>query len=409
MLHVCSFFTLKGLNKVNFTNMILLAFVMCFIMLMLADSHPQFAVESGRHQRHQGIPAIFGHVYVGLRKHITDVEATENRINSTKEVSSILRAGGHGFQTGFSRNWTETVKQWQKEIHHRDYNYQINNLNLCKGLSDQRIVILVYSATSNAQKRSALRETWADPRVADKKRFTVVFLLGETNDENEQKLISAESEKYQDVVQGDFLDTYHNLTHKGLFGFQWVRDFCQNARLVLKVDDDVFLDIFKILDTYADESYERGQLACQVREIGNSPILREGKWKLDEKYFPGETSYTFRHCNGYFVMMSLDVVKQLLAVSEKEPKIWIDDVYLFGILPSKLDSVNMTQLINVLSLYEDNAMACFQDVSPCRLLSGYTYNQGSIQKLWRLALMNSFTFTGKYGNLAYVFMKLLNS
>ena len=376
---------------------------MCFITLMLVDSYQERNIQIESRNAQRELPPMLGNLFVAMRHHLKHI-VTESHFkthNNTHEIRHTER------QTKQSANWMEQITKWQNSMKHkRHYSYLINNLDICKGLTDQKIIILVYSAINNFKKRTSLRNTWADPRIVDKKRFSVVFLLGKTNEKSEQDLINLESEKYGDIVQGDFLDVYHNLTHKGLFGFQWVMDYCQNAHLVLKVDDDVFLDIFKILDNYADASFESGYLGCQVREIGYSPISREGRWTLDEKYFPGQTFFPFRHCNGYFVLLSPDIVANILELSVvTEPKLWIDDVYLFGLLPSKIKSINLTPLTNNLSLYEDHSMNCFGDVKQCRLLMGYAYNQGSVEKLWKLAVMNSYKFVEKYGNLGYIFMK----
>ena len=370
---------------------------------MLADSYKvrNLQIESSNAQGE--LPPMVGELFVAMRRQFKRV-VTDN-LKAMENTHEIRHKEPQ--QTKHSANWTEQITKWQNSVtHERHYKYLINNENLCKDLTDQKIVILIYSAIKNSNKRVSLRNTWADPRIVDKKRFSVVFLLGKTNEKTEQDLINAESEKYNDIVQGDFLDVYNNLPDKGLLGFQWILDYCQNARIVLKVDDDVFVDIFKVLDEYADKSYESGYLGCHVREIRYSPISREGRWALDEKYFPGQTFFPFRHCNGYFVLLSPDIVAKILELSAvTEPRLWVDDVYLFGLVPSKLESLNLTQIENNLSLYEGDSMKCFGDVKQCRLLMGYTYNNGSVEKLWKLAILNSYQFVEKYGNLGYIFIK----
>ena len=381
---------------------------MCFITLMLVDSYEKrnIQIEYAGYSNTEGkLPPMVGELFVAMKRQLKHIAANHQAKTSSENTRGIYHKGVP--QTEHSANWTELIREWRANVtYERKYNYMINNENLCKDLTDQKMVILIYSAIKNSDKRISLRNTWADSRIANKKRFTVVFLLGKTAEKSDQDLINAESEKYNDLVQGDFLDLYHNLPDKGLFGFQWVMDYCQNARVVLKVDDDVFVDIFKLLDKYADETYESGYLGCQVREIGYSPISREGRWALDEKYFPGQTYFNFRHCNGYFVMLSPDIVRKILELSAKtEPRLWLDDVYLFGLVPSKIESLNLTQLWNNLSAYEDDAMNCFGDVKRCHLFMGYTYNNKSFEKLWKLAILNSYEFVEKYGNQGYIFIK----
>ena len=43
----------------------------------------------------------------------------------------------------------------------------------------------------------------------------IVFLLGKPKKDSTQALIEHESRLHRDIVQGNFQDEYHNLTHKG--------------------------------------------------------------------------------------------------------------------------------------------------------------------------------------------------
>ena len=56
--------------------------------------------------------------------------------------------------------------------------------------------------------------------------------------------LEAESRHFKDIVQGDFLDTYDNLSYKNIFGKLWVTHFCEQAEFVVKTDDDFFIDLY---------------------------------------------------------------------------------------------------------------------------------------------------------------------
>jgi len=59
--------------------------------------------------------------------------------------------------------------------------------------------------------------------------------------------INAEFVMYKDLVQGNFFDSYKNLTLKAVLGLRWVSQYCRNAPFAIKVDDDTFLNIFEIV------------------------------------------------------------------------------------------------------------------------------------------------------------------
>ena len=49
------------------------------------------------------------------------------------------------------------------------------------------------------------------------------------------------------AFQGNFLDTYKNLTYKHMMGYKWLHRHCPNQpKYVVKADDDVFVEIFHL-------------------------------------------------------------------------------------------------------------------------------------------------------------------
>ena len=71
-------------------------------------------------------------------------------------------------------------------------------------------------------------------------------LSGKGDNEGLQKNIEKESEHFGDIIQGDFLDTYHNLSYKEIMGNLWVSEFCEQAEFVVKTDDDQFIDLYEV-------------------------------------------------------------------------------------------------------------------------------------------------------------------
>ncbi|NXH38453.1 B3G5B glucosaminyltransferase, partial [Dicaeum eximium] len=52
-----------------------------------------------------------------------------------------------------------------------------------------------------------------------------------------------ESRQHGDILQGDFADTYGNLSRKTLLLLRWARACCAPAPFLLKADDDVFVNV----------------------------------------------------------------------------------------------------------------------------------------------------------------------
>ena len=73
-----------------------------------------------------------------------------------------------------------------------------------------------------------------------------MFCTGSTLDENIQRSLEEESQEYGDLVQGDFLDNYYNLSYKAIMGNLWVAEFCSQAEFVVKTDDDMYVDLYEV-------------------------------------------------------------------------------------------------------------------------------------------------------------------
>ncbi|XP_053379394.1 lactosylceramide 1,3-N-acetyl-beta-D-glucosaminyltransferase-like [Mercenaria mercenaria] len=153
--------------------------------------------------------------------------------------------------------------------------YLLENKNRCSSVSSLTILIMVLSAPNNFDRRKVIRETWANGSFySSYGTARVVFLLGIINDSEVQRNIEKEFSLHRDIVQGSFIDSYHNLSHKSVMGYKWVTERCRNAKYVIKTDDDAVINMFRILEydihTLSIDLYH---VHC-VREI-YSPIHRD--------------------------------------------------------------------------------------------------------------------------------------
>ena len=63
-----------------------------------------------------------------------------------------------------------------------------------------------------------------------------------------------ENDKYKDVIVEDFVDTYYNLTVKSVMLLRWVEHNCVNAKFIMKMDDDVYLNVDNLM-AFLKEDY----------------------------------------------------------------------------------------------------------------------------------------------------------
>ena len=224
------------------------------------------------------------------------------------------------------------------------------NLDVCHASRNLKWITYIHTAPKNIQKRNTIRETWGNKYLFRNRRTAIIFLVGLPRDDVEKEVIDREFKRYGDIVQGDFMEHYRNLTYKGILGLQFIADFCSHVPYAIKSDDDVFANIFKIIQLSESQGPHQRFLMCY--HLRKMPIYRPGnnralkKWWLDNDLLPGKNIFP-PHCAGLGWIFSTNIVKDLLNISKSTPFLWIDDVYISGLLMNQVSALNITNLLTV--------------------------------------------------------------
>ena len=113
------------------------------------------------------------------------------------------------------------------------FKYLLNTESVCKN-KDVFLIIYIHTAPKHYKRRMVIRQTWGNPKYYPDVVVRLVFVMGKTFDKPEvQDALAFESEQYGDIVQEDFMDSYKNLTFKGVAALKWISNYCQNAKFVL--------------------------------------------------------------------------------------------------------------------------------------------------------------------------------
>ena len=268
--------------------------------------------------------------------------------------------------------------------------YVINNPNICTNVSNLKFLIIVHSSTYHFQRRRIIRETWGNKNIFKSVNLRIVFFLGLTINKTTQELIENESVVYGDVVQGNFLDSYHNLTHKGVLAYRWIEEFCQQAEMIVKVDDDVFVNVFILLETYYPKlkSNTRYIMCHFVRKDKSKIHRKKTKWVVNNSLFRGYSYYPVAHCLGYFVLISRDLIRPMYKASYFTPFFWVDDVYLYGQLPNQVGGVKFADIRYKLAKHTHMGLKCYFDTKKCLYLAviAWQRDKGLFHDLWYSAL-----------------------
>jgi hypothetical protein len=108
------------------------------------------------------------------------------------------------------------------------------------------LLVIVMSAVDHSEARNAIRKTWG--KFAVERGAYLLFLIGNTVNEELQHKIEAEDTQFEDILQGRYIDNYFNLTLKTISMMKWISEKCNKVKYVLKVDDDMFINMQHITD-----------------------------------------------------------------------------------------------------------------------------------------------------------------
>lgn len=136
----------------------------------------------------------------------------------------------------------------------------------------QSLSVFVCSDVRHRNRRRNIRSTWG--------RFLrpkPIFILGISNNETDNQIALEEAQLYRDVIIEDFRDSYQNLTLKTMFALKHFLRLTPNESYFLKIDDDVFLNVFRlnyIMEKYRETPGIIGHLESQKYAHRD----KESKW-----------------------------------------------------------------------------------------------------------------------------------
>ncbi|KAK4010686.1 hypothetical protein OUZ56_019817 [Daphnia magna] len=203
---------------------------------------------------------------------------------------------------------------------------------------NQSVFIATLSATGNFLKRNMIRQTWRKHlKTANEdgllRMARSVFLVGTSNDTLTQSQIEEESKTYGDIIQVEIPDFYENLSLKMAALLNWLYKNCANVDFVLKVDDDVYVNVRNLAQFI--QSYR--QFNHSIFGVASVPFTpdRDGKWKVTYQEWPWNTYPGYLGGPAYLLHGS--AILPLLAACQTTPMLSLEDLYWTGICAEKAD------------------------------------------------------------------------
>ncbi|XP_051886622.1 beta-1,3-galactosyltransferase 5-like [Pristis pectinata] len=220
-----------------------------------------------------------------------------------------------------SKDWRRSPVGPRTPWHLNDTSFLIRPPCRCDG-SAPFLVLLVTSSPDQFEARSAIRQTWGSERQVGGARSVTYFMLGHGREQ--QDWILQEGALHRDIIQGDFEDTYNNLTLKVLLGLKWLCLSCPSAFFVMKTDSDMFINtdyLIKLLSRVPRKNLATGLIVKNPRP----DRYKSSKWYFSKEEYPAAMYPNY--CSGIGYVLSTDVACRVWNISAKVPMLRFEDVY----------------------------------------------------------------------------------
>ena len=219
-----------------------------------------------------------------------------------------------------------------------EHRYLLNHPERCTG-SEVLLLLFVKSSPENRERRQAIRDTWGNESyvgATQGESVRVLFVLGVSPEPEPaerrrvQGDLEREDQSYGDLIQQDFLDTFHNLTTKLLLQFRWGHAYCRHARFLMTADDDIFVHMPNLV-RYLRGLVRRGaatDLWVGHVHVGAPPIRRkDSKYYVPHELYPWPSYPDYTAGAGYVV--SGDAAAKIYqATLRLNSSMYIDDVFM---------------------------------------------------------------------------------
>ncbi|XP_072132420.1 beta-1,3-galactosyltransferase 5-like [Mobula birostris] len=249
-----------------------------------------------------------------------------------QQLFSRPLCGKRFFKTGFlfllvfslglwCRYWSPSAAQTRCQSRLNGTSFMMRPTRGCNG-SAPFLVLLVMSSPGEFESRSAIRQTWGSERWFGEARAVTYFVLGHGRER--QDWIRREGALHRDIIQGDFDDTYYNLTRKVLVGLEWLCCYCPSASFVMKTDSDMFVNTDYLLELLIDVVPRKFVTGFIFKNFPPTRVTWS-RWYISKEEYPGKTYPPF--CSGSGYVLSGDVACGVWNISGTAPMFRLEDVY----------------------------------------------------------------------------------
>lgn len=205
---------------------------------------------------------------------------------------------------------------------------------------DLDLFIFVMSAPQNKEWRDAIRKTWGSL----KRHYKVSsgFMIGHTLNETIQNQLIIENKVYDDLIMSKLYDNYYNLTFKTISMLEWAVKKCGKVKFILKIDDDVFLNMENLLKLM--EKYHNASQKIFGQVLDDAVVFRDRKSKYYVHVSEYEPAIFPQYTAGPAYLITGDIIHELLEKAMDAPFFKFEDVHVTGFLATQLLNIDLVDV-----------------------------------------------------------------
>lgn len=298
------------------------------------------------------------------------------------------------FKKDSSTRYINQIAVSNKIVNPHSYEYILNpGKRICGNTFGEQVFLLIVVNTNpaNYHRRFSLRETWS--RRSMFRDVRIVYLMGLAKSEQLNDKILLESGLYGDIIQENYLDTYKNLTLKGIMSLKWIKQYCFNVKYILKLDDDEVVNTFKLLRhlkvLYDARLHTTRTIFCHHNV--HMPVIRQkfSKWYLSKEEY--ENDEFTPYCSGAAYILTGDLVNEMYNISKFVKFIWVDDFFMTGVLGAATNS-NFVEFNSVYLMFESDKEKKFRSKEyDYKIFAHVSEGFKLVYSIWNIILFTEIT------------------
>merc|ERR1719347_235920 len=211
------------------------------------------------------------------------------------------------------------------------------------------LLVMVSSGPRNKVNRDRWRKEVKDLT----KEVMLIFLVSRGATVVDNKRLSEEHAAHGDILSSTLVDGHRKLGYKILTGYVWAGINCGQVQAVAKTDDNVYLDLTKLLQLLQQKKLSENTIACgsgtphrNMKTLRSAGPHMTGNWSTSKEELEADIMPDF--CCGFLYLTTPGVgtalVQAALIMYGDTEVVQIEDSLITGVLRERLPGVTIDSL-----------------------------------------------------------------